>query len=96
MKRLIIIISSLATVLVLCSATPKNTKTVVYASDVECKNCEKKVMENVAFEKGVKNLSVDLAKHTVTVVFDETKTDTLALAKAIRKLGFEAKVSSYK
>ena len=62
---------------------------------MECKNCERKVLENISFEKGVKDVSVDLPGRTVTVVFDEAKTDTLTLAKAIRKLGYDAKVVKF-
>ena len=52
-------------------------------------------MDNIAFEKGVKDVAVDLTKQTVKIVFDDTKTDTLTLAKAIRKLGYGAKVIKY-
>lgn len=71
-------------------------KTVVFCSTVDCEHCEKKVKENISFEKGVKDLSVDLTDQTVKIVFDESKTDTTTLAKAIRKLGYEAKVKEYK
>jgi len=78
------------------SSKPKHVrKTVVYSSSIDCKNCETKVMDNISFEKGVKDVEVDLGKRTVTVVFDETRTDTLTLAKAIRKLGYSAKVIRY-
>ena len=83
-------------VLMATAAKPKTVKrTVVYGSTVECKNCEKKVLENISFEKGVKDVSVDLSDQTVKIVFDEAKTDTLTLAKAIRKLGYEAKVVKF-
>lgn len=78
------------------AAKPKTVKrTVVYGSTVDCENCERKVLENISFEKGVKDVSVDLPKHTVTVVFDEAKTDTLTLAKALRKLGYGAEVIKF-
>lgn len=84
----------LACVFLSSTAKPERRK-VVYASNVDCESCEKKVMENIAFEKGVKDVSVDLEKETVAIVFDETKTDTLKLARAIRKLGYEAKVIDF-
>ena len=93
MKKIAIFACALALACVFTSSKPKPVKrTVVYCSSVDCKNCEKKVMENISFEKGVKDVSVDLEKKTVSVVFDESKTDTLTLAKAIRKLGYEASV----
>ena len=96
MKKIAIFAGALALMLVFTSSKPKTVKrTVVYGSTVECKNCERKVMENISFEKGVKDVSVDLDKKTVSVVFDEAKTDTLTLAKAIRKLGYGACVIKY-
>ena len=96
MKKIAIFAGALALMLVFTSSKPKTVKrTVVYASTVECKNCEKKVMENISFEKGVKDVSVDLSDRSVKIVFDEAKTDTTTLAKAIRKLGYGAKVVKF-
>lgn len=96
MKKIAIFVCALALVAATTSSRPKTVKrTVVYSSTVECKNCERKVLENISFEKGVKDVSVDLPGRTVTVVFDEAKTDTLTLAKAIRKLGYDAKVVKF-
>ena len=96
MKKLAIFVCALALVAFATSSKPKMVKrTVVYCSTVDCKNCEKKVLENIGFEKGVKDVSVDLSEQTVKIVFDEAKTDTTTLAKAIRKLGYEAKVIKF-
>ena len=96
MKKLAIFVCALALVAFSTSSKPKTVnRTVVYGSSVDCKNCEKKVMENISFGKGVKDVSVDLPNQTVKVVFDESKTDTTTLAKAIRKLGYDAKVVKF-
>lgn len=96
MKRVILSICIVALACILISSTAKPEKRkVVFYSTVDCVDCEKKVMANVAFEKGVKDLSVDIKKETVTIVFDESKTDTLKLANAIRKLGYTAKVIEF-
>jgi len=70
-------------------------KKVIYCTDLDCENCAKKISENVSFEKGVKDLSVDVPTKTVEIRFDSNKTDTLLLKKAINKLGYEAKVIEY-
>ncbi|MBO4671824.1 MAG: heavy-metal-associated domain-containing protein [Bacteroidales bacterium] len=82
MKHLIIVLASLVQ--------------VVFASTIHCDKCGIKVQENIAFEKGVKDLKVDVPGKTITVVFNPSKTDTLKLKKAINKLGYEAKVIDYK
>ena len=96
MKRAFLSICMIAVACILVSSTAKPEKRrVVFHSNVDCVDCEKKVMANVAFEKGVKDLSVDIEKETVTIVFDESKTDTIKLSKTIRRLGYEAKVIEF-
>ena len=96
MKRVLLPICLLALACIFISSTDKpERRKVVYSSNVDCESCQKKVMENIAFEKGVKDVSVDIEKETVSIVFDESKTDTLKLAKAIRRLGYEAKVIKF-
>lgn len=81
------------------SASPKkpkaSTKTVVYQTTIHCEKCAKKIVENVSFEKGVKDLKVDVPAKQVAVTFDTAKTDTLALRKSINKLGYEARVIAF-
>lgn len=69
---------------------------VIFASTIHCETCGKKVEENIAFERGVKDLRVDVPEKTITVVFNPAKTDTLKLKNAIRKLGYEAEIVDYK
>lgn len=70
----------------------KNTKEeVVFDVSLHCDNCKKKMEKNLPFEKGVKNLKVDMDSKTVLVQYDSKKTDKNKLQKAIEKLGYEAK-----
>ena len=68
----------------------KKTETVAFKTTIHCKNCVKKVNENLSFEKGVKDLKVSLDDKQVTVTYDPSKTDEATLAKAIEKLGYKA------
>ena len=96
MKKIAYILFGMSLLLTLCSSGPKGKqRTVVYSSTLHCKGCQEKVMGNIPFEKGVKDVSVDLPEKTITIVFDEAKTDTLTLAMSIRKLGYGAKVIRY-
>ncbi len=65
-------------------------KTVTFKSSIHCKNCAKKVEENIAFEKGVKALEVSVEDKTIKVTYDASKTSEETLAAAIRKLGYTA------
>ena len=52
------------------------------------RDVEKKVRENISFEKGVKSLEINLEKKTVTISYDPAKTNEATLKKAIEKLGY--------
>lgn len=66
------------------------TATVTFKTTMTCKNCVKKITENMSFEKGVVDLKVTLDNKEVTIKYNPSKTDEETLAKAIRKLGYEA------
>lgn len=66
-------------------------KEVVFHVHLHCENCVKKVQENIAFEKGVKDLKVSLEDQTVALKYDASKTSEAALKAAIEKLGYEVK-----
>lgn len=95
MKKIVTVLAALSVVFVALASKPEKRRTVVYRTSIECKNCKNKVMENISFEKGVKDVSVNLPEKSVMIVFNETKTDTLTLANAIRKLGYSAHVIKF-
>ena len=53
-------------------------------------HCEKKIKENLRFEKGVSNIEVSLKKNTITITYNPTKTNREKLIKAFKKIGFNA------
>lgn len=67
-------------------------KEVIFDVSMTCDNCKKKIEKNIAFEKGVSDMKVDLPGKTVMVVYQENKTNQEKLQKAIEKLGYEVKV----
>ena len=64
-------------------------KEVVFNVHLHCENCVKKVQENIAFEKGVKDMKVSLADQTVMLKYDSAKTSAEKLKSAIEKLGYK-------
>lgn len=68
----------------------KNVVEVVFATNMHCENCVKKINENIAFLKGVKDLKVSLKDQTIRIKYDRRKTDEKTLAAAINKLGYKA------
>lgn len=66
-------------------------KEVTFLVHLHCANCVKKVQENLAFEKGVKDLHVCLEDQIVSLKYDSAKTTEEALKAAIVKLGYPVK-----
>lgn len=67
-------------------------KEVTFDVSMTCDNCKRRIEKNIAFEKGVSDMKVDLPTKTVMVVYNFNKTDEEKLRKAIEKLGYEVKV----
>ena len=67
-------------------------KTTVFLTDVDCETCAKKIDNSLPFQKGVKEVKVDVPTRKVTVTFDTTKTNEEALIKAFKKIKINAEV----
>jgi len=68
----------------------KKTETVKYATSIDCENCVKKIMTNLPFEKGIRDVKCDLASKEVTVTYQKDKNDPEKIKRAIEKLGYTA------
>lgn len=75
-----------------CAADKKKAdfKEVTFVTSIECRNCVKKVEAKLPYEKGVKDLKINLDDRTVWIKYDASKTDSEKLAAAIVKLGYTA------
>lgn len=70
---------------------PKNDLlTVCYKTSMDCHNCELTLTNFLKFEKGVKDLKVDLKTNTIKVVYKSGKNTVENLAQGIKKQGYEA------
>lgn len=68
----------------------KTVQEVVFKVNMTCENCKAKIEKNVAWEKGVRDLVVNLNRKLVTIKYDASKTDEETLKKAIEALGYTA------
>ena len=91
MKRFLIVLISLMP-MVATFAAKQDKQVVVLSCDLHCQGCCDKIMKNIAFEKGVKDIVCDLKTKTVTVTYDASKTDIPTLLKAFEKIGKPAKI----
>ena len=67
---------------------------VTTTPEMHCKNCEKKIKENIRFEPGVRNIETSLERQQVTITYNADKTDAKKLCEAMDKIGYTAKVVS--
>lgn len=90
MKRILIFLMALLPIVGVMAKTDKQV--VVLSCDLHCQGCCDKIMKNIAYEKGVKDIVCDLKTKTVTVTYDANKTDVPTLLKAFEEIGKPAKV----
>jgi copper chaperone CopZ len=98
-KTLIVIMTALVAFAVSSFAGPKKKvelKEVTFDVELHCANCVKKVQENIAFEKGVKDLHVCLEDQIVYIKYDAAKTSEDKLRAAVEGLGYKVKGLSQK
>ncbi len=77
------------------SAQKKNDaalKTTVFVTDIDCEHCAKKITNTIPYEKGVKDVQVDVPTKQVTVTYDATKNSEENLIKAFTKIKVKAEV----
>lgn len=71
----------------------KDLRTAVFkVTQMHCENCEKKVKENIRFEKGLKKFTTDVKTRTVTITYDAEKTNVEKLKEGFRKFSYEAEL----
>ena len=92
MKKILLILLALLPIFGSTFAAKTDRQTVVLSCDLHCQGCCDKVMKNIAWEKGVKDIVCDLKTKTVTVTYDTRKTSEAELLKAFEKIGKPAKV----
>ena len=70
----------------------KDLRTLVLSADVHCKSCSNKIMDNIAFEKGVTDLKVSVENKTIVLTYDAAKTTEEAVLASLKKIGYPAQV----
>jgi|WetSurMetagenome_2_1015567.scaffolds.fasta_scaffold206098_2 periplasmic mercuric ion binding protein len=67
----------------------KKSEKVTFIVSMHCENCKAKIEKNISWEKGVKDLSVDLENKTVSIIYNSQSTTEENLKTAIEKLGYK-------
>ncbi|MBQ7209432.1 MAG: cation transporter [Paludibacteraceae bacterium] len=61
-------------------------ETAVFYVAIHCDGCVKKIEQNIAFEKGVKDMRINQKEQSVTITYDPRKTDIEKLKAAFEKI----------
>ena len=90
MKKILLL---LIATLTMTMASAKDIKTVVLTTvpQMHCENCEKRIKENIRFEKGVKKIETDVEHQTVTITYDADKTTVEDIIKGFEKIKYTAR-----
>ena len=90
MKKLIVLTAMLLTMIM---AVAKDIKTVVLTTEpqMHCESCEKRIKENIRFEKGIKKIVTDVEHQTVTITYDADKTTVENIIKGFEKIKYNAR-----
>ncbi len=68
----------------------KMTDTIRIQTSAICGMCKDRIETGMAFEKGVKDISLDAETKIATITYNARKTTPDLLRKAISKLGYDA------
>lgn len=68
----------------------KDIRVVVFkVSQMHCEKCEKKVKDNMRFEKGLKDIATEVKTKLVTITYDAEKTNVKNLQAGFNKFNYE-------
>ena len=84
--KMFLMLGVVLTLTLSAEAQKKNEKTVVFKTHLHCESCKAKVEKNLPFEKGIKDLKIDMKAKTITVTYREDKNSLENIQKALEKL----------
>lgn len=93
MKNLMRIFAVVA--ILLCAVSSIDAKTskskskiesVTFKTDIDCPSCEAKIMKVLPYQKGVKDVEVNIKSKSVAVKYDASKTSESTIKSALKKL----------
>jgi mercuric ion binding protein len=71
-------------------AQEKKTDTITIKTSAVCGQCKDRIETGMAFEKGVKDVKLDVDTKMATIIYAASKTTPDQLRRSISKLGYDA------
>ena len=69
---------------------PKGVEEIKIQTSAQCEQCKERIEGDMAFEKGVKYVDLDLETKILTIQYKTAKTDPKKLRTAVSKIGYDA------
>ncbi|MDP4280853.1 MAG: heavy metal-associated domain-containing protein [Bacteroidota bacterium] len=89
-KKVIATITLLLAISVGLLAQTAKSETVKIKTSAVCSQCKERIEKGLAFEKGIKDVDLDVMTKIATVRYNPLKTTPDAIRRAISKLGYDA------
>ncbi len=90
MKTIKSILAVMLVLVAFATVSAQKMQTVTILTSAQCDMCEEKLEKNIAFEKGVSSVDLDVQSKKLTVTFNSNKTNVESLRKAVTMLGYDA------
>ena len=62
----------------------------IKCSEMTCDGCKRSITKSINTLKGITKLDINLESKIITVIFDDSKTDTQSIINAVIEAGYEA------
>ncbi len=97
MKNIRFLLKGFVAVLIFISVTftaksqeQKKEETITIKTSAVCSMCKERIESAMAFEKGVKSVTLDVKTKILTITYKTSKTNPDKLKAAITKIGYDA------
>jgi copper chaperone CopZ len=74
----------------------KETVKLKIKTSMTCDGCKETLFDGLAYEKGIKDLDINLESNTITVTYQTWKNDSTSIKNIIKDLGYVAEVVNFK
>jgi periplasmic mercuric ion binding protein len=89
-KMMFMAVVAMMIVTTACAQSDKKLETVTIRASVICGQCKDRIETGLSYEKGVKDVVVDVEKKTVTVKYISSKTNPGEIRTELSKIGYDA------
>lgn len=88
--KMILILAVFISSSVFSQEKERKTAEITIMTSAVCGMCKDRIEHDMAFEKGVKDVNLDLKTKEVSIVYQTKKTDPDKLREAITEIGYDA------